>query len=66
MMPAENRAELCSQFVEKLGWKGKYFIISALTGEGCKLLTYAIMDYLEQNLPPQPDNPIPENELVNP
>ena len=65
-MPAENRAELCRQFVEKLGWKDKYFIISALTGEGCKSLTYAIMDYLEQNLPPQPESQIPENELVDP
>ena len=66
MMPAENRAELCRQFVEKLGWKDKYFIISALTGEGCKSLTYAIMDYLEQNLPPQPENQIPEDEFVDP
>lgn len=66
MMPAENRAELCRQFVEKLGWKDKYFIISALTGEGCKPLTYAIMDYLEQNLPPQPESQIPEDEFVDP
>lgn len=66
MMPAENRAELCRQFVENLGWKDKYFIISALTGEGCKSLTYAIMDYLEQNLPPQPENQIPEDEFVDP
>ena len=66
MMPAENRAELCRQFVEKLGWKDKYFIISALTGEGCKSLTYAIMDYLEQNLPPQPENQVPEDEFVDP
>lgn len=66
MMPAENRAELCRQFVEKLGWKDKYFIISALTGEGCKSLTYAIMDYLEQNLPPQLENQIPEDEFVDP
>jgi len=56
MMPEEDRDELCSQFVDKLEWKDKYFIISALTGEGCQLLTYAIMDYLEQNLPPQPDD----------
>jgi GTP-binding protein len=55
MMPVESRAELCRQFVDKLGWKDRYFIISALTGEGCKPLTYAIMDYLEQNLL-QPDN----------
>lgn len=66
MMPAENRAELCRQFVEKLGWKDKYFIISALTGEGCKSLTYAIMDYLEQNLPPQPESQVPEDEFVDP
>lgn len=66
MMPAENRAELCRQFAEKLGWKDKYFIISALTGEGCKSLTYAIMDYLEQNLPPQPESQIPEDEFVDP
>ncbi len=25
-------------------------MISALTGEGCKQLTYAIMEYLEQNV----------------
>ncbi len=66
MMPAEKRAELCRQFIEKLEWKGKYFIISALTGEGCKLLTYAIMDHLEQNLPQQPDSQIPANEHVSP
>ena len=66
MMPADNRAELCRQFVEKLGWKDKYFIISALTGEGCKSLTYAIMDYLEQNLPPQPESQVPEDEFVDP
>jgi GTP-binding protein len=31
-----------------LGWKGKSFIISALTGEGCRELVYAVMDYLQQ------------------
>src|SRR5574340_681008 len=36
------------KFIKDLGWKGKSFIISALTGEGCKELTYAIMEYLEQ------------------
>lgn len=56
MMPVETRAELCQQFIDKLGWEGKYFIISALTGEGCKLLTYAIMEYLEKNLPLEPDD----------
>ena len=66
MMPQDKRDEICRAFVKKLGWHDRYFIISALTGEGCQLLTYAIMDYLDQHLPPQPENPIPENELSNP
>jgi GTP-binding protein len=62
MMPEEQRAELCRQFVDKLGWEDKYFMISALTGEGCKRLTYEIMDYLEQNLPPQPDDSLDSDQ----
>lgn len=48
MMPEEQRTALCQQFIDELGWKDKYFIISALTGEGCQQLVYAIMDHLEQ------------------
>ncbi|WP_293007689.1 Obg family GTPase CgtA [Nitrosomonas sp.] len=65
MMPEQERDELCRQFVDKLEWQENYFIISALTGEGCKHLTYAIMEYLEQHLPSQPDSSIPEDELLN-
>ena len=50
MIPAEERASVCEAFAKKLGWQGNYFMISALTGEGCKQLTYAIMEYLEQNV----------------
>jgi len=62
MMSEEERAELCRQFVDKLEWEGKYFMISALTGEGCQRLTYEIMDYLEQNLPPQPDDSLDSDQ----
>ena len=55
MLPEEQREEICGEFIRKLGWKGQCFTISALTGEGCKLLTYAIMNYLEQNLPQSDD-----------
>lgn len=65
MMPEQERDELCRQFVDKLEWQENYFIISALTGEGCKHLTYAIMEYLEQHLPSQPDSSTPEDELLN-
>ena len=48
MLPEDEREKICKKFIRGLGWKGKSFIISALTGEGCKALTYAIMEYLEQ------------------
>lgn len=48
MLPADEREKICKKFIRSLGWKGKSFIISALTGEGCKELTYAIMEHLEQ------------------
>jgi GTP-binding protein len=44
-----ERDGIVRKFVRGLGWKGKSFIISALTGEGCRELTYAIMAHLEQN-----------------
>lgn len=49
LLPAEEREKSCKRFLRALGWKGKSFIISALTGQGCKELIYAIMDYLEQD-----------------
>ncbi len=49
MLSAEIRDDHCQQFIDNLGWKGPVFKISALTGEGCKQLTYAIMDYLDQH-----------------
>jgi GTP-binding protein len=48
LAPAE-RAERTRQFIADFGWQGKSFIISALNGEGCKELTYAIMVYLDEN-----------------
>ncbi|MCP5274465.1 MAG: GTPase ObgE [Burkholderiales bacterium] len=50
MLPEDQRNRICQTFVQKLGWAEKYFMLSALTGEGCKDLSYAIMDYLEQHL----------------
>ncbi|MBA2745963.1 MAG: GTPase ObgE [Flavisolibacter sp.] len=44
----DKREEICASFVDKLGWKDKSFMISALTREGCKALTYAIMEHIEQ------------------
>jgi len=49
MVSPEERAPAVRRFLKALGWKGKSFIISALTGEGCRELAYAVMEHLEKN-----------------
>ena len=48
LLPPETREKAVGAFLRKLGWKGPTFTISALTGEGCQALTYAVMDHIEQ------------------
>ena len=50
LMPAVSRDKAVRTFIRKLGWKGKTFTISALTGEGYQALTYAIMDHLDHEV----------------
>ncbi len=63
MLPEGDREKICKKFIRSLGWKGKTFIISALTNEGCKELTYAIMESLEQEFqkPEESDGAIPND-----
>src|SRR5574340_714727 len=64
LLPAAERADRCRKFLEELDWQGKSFTISALTGEGCRELTYAIMTHLEQSASPVEDTekaPPPED-----
>jgi GTPase len=48
LLPEDEREKTLQGFAHKLGWTGKTFIISALTGEGCKALVYAVMDHLDR------------------
>jgi GTP-binding protein len=48
LLPENEREKTCRKFIRNLGWKDKNFAISAMTGDGCKELTYAIMEFLEQ------------------
>ena len=48
LIDAENRERTARKFLRSFGWKGKSFIISAITGEGCRELTFAVMEHLEQ------------------
>ena len=44
----QNSEDVVKKFVKDYGWKGRVFAISAISGIGCKELTYAIMEYLEE------------------
>lgn len=52
MLPAAERERTAEGIVRSLGWTGKSFIISALTGAGCRDLVYAVAEHLDQ----QPQN----------
>ncbi len=54
MIAEDERAERVKDFIKRYKWKGECFSISALNGEGCQKLTYAIMDYLDTVRPPTP------------
>lgn len=43
----ENATDVVADFVRDYGWQGRVFAISAISGGGCKELTYAIMEHLE-------------------
>ena len=57
MLPENDRDRLCREFIRNLVWNEKSFIVSALTGEGCKELTYAIMEYLKHAEPARKQEP---------
>ena len=49
LLAPPERAQKCRQFLSDFGWQEKSFIISALTGEGCRELIFEVMQYLEQH-----------------
>lgn len=55
MLPQEERDARRVAFLKQFGWDAPCFVISALSGEGCQTLTYAIMEYLVSN-PLQPEH----------
>ncbi|MGH8700618.1 MAG: Obg family GTPase CgtA [Burkholderiales bacterium] len=48
-VPAGERSRAVKRILRSFRWRGKSLIISALTGEGCRELVYAVMDHLEQD-----------------
>lgn len=43
----ENPDEVVKAFIKDFEWDGPIFAISAINGNGCKQLTYAIMEHME-------------------
>lgn len=68
LLAPADQAPRVRQFLADFGWRDKSFVISALTGAGCKELTFAIMDHLDQNkeaftatdAKDATENPVPE------
>ena len=48
LLGADERATAVARLKRSLRWRGPVFEISALTGEGCRALTYAVMEHLER------------------
>jgi GTP-binding protein len=52
MLDEDARSAAVKSILKKLRWKGECFQISALTGDGCKELSQAVMRHLEQTAAP--------------
>ena len=48
LLPPLERDRAAGELVRRLRWKGPRFVVSALTGEGCRELCYAVMNELER------------------
>jgi GTPase len=43
----QDPEQVAADFVKAFDWDGPVFAISAINGNGCKQLTYAIMEHME-------------------
>ena len=57
MLPEDEREQVCSDIVSQLGWEGPVYRISALSGEGTKDLTQAVMRWVEDQAEEEASNP---------
>jgi len=49
MVPEDEREARVAAFLKDFEWDGPVFEISALTGQGCENLCYAVYDYLAEH-----------------
>jgi GTP-binding protein len=49
LVPVDERKTRAAQFVKALRWKGPVFAISAINGDGCRALTFAVQAWLDEH-----------------
>ena len=57
MVSEVDREAHCQAIIDELDWKGPVFSISALSGEGTKPLTQAVMRWIEDQAQEEAENP---------
>ncbi|GGY79488.1 Obg family GTPase CgtA [Marinobacter zhanjiangensis] len=57
MVAEDEREAHCQAIIDELGWQGPVFRISAISGEGTRDLTQAIMRWIEERAREEADNP---------
>ena len=65
LLDDKERAKRAAAIVKKLRWTKPWFMISGINGEGCRELTFSIMDFLDQQRPkaaPPPKDDLPEDD----
>ncbi len=67
LIAEDERVARCEAFVRALQWDGPMFAISAIDGGGCRALTYAVQDWLDEHPAPTPEpSPNQAPEVVTP
>ena len=49
LVPEDERKARVAALLKGYGKVERHFVISAIAGEGCREVTFAVMDYLEQH-----------------
>lgn len=57
LVPEDERDAVCRQVLDKLDWKGPVFQVSALSGEGTRPLTQAVMRWIEDQAEVEAEDP---------
>ncbi len=66
LLPETQWEEHHQQLLQTLNWHDKSFVISAVSGKGCRELTLEIMNYLEQTVTAEIAAMPPRNEETHP